>query len=289
MTMRALIKRIARQEDLNFLLTNCMPRRLVTRTIGRVSRIETPWVCAVSLRIWRLFSDLDLADAEETRFRSLHACFTRRLRAGARPIDADPAILVSPCDGIVGAAGLVEDGRVLQIKGFSYALADLLGDAAHAESFSNGQYVTLRLTSAMYHRFHAPHDCAVWSVTHIFGDCWNVNPVTLQRVQRLFCRNERALIRTRLAEGGHAVTLVAVAAILVAGIRLRFLDIARRRGEAAQRRFRCDVRLRKGEEIGWFEHGSTIILFAPAGFALCDGIREGTVTRVGKPLMRVPR
>ena len=91
------------------------------------------------------------------------------------------------------------------------------------ELFRNGCYITLRLTSSMYHRFHAPYDCNVDSVTHVSGDTWNVNPIALKRVERLFCKNERAVIRTRLA-GGHAVTLVPVAAILVAGIRLRFLD-----------------------------------------------------------------
>ena len=160
-----------------------------------------------------------------------------------------------------------EDGQVLQIKGFAYALDDLLGDAEHAAAFRNGCYVTLRLTSSMYHRFHAPHDCRVESVSHFPGDTWNVNPIALRRVERLFCKNERAVIRTRLSGTGHAVTLVPVAAILVAGIRLRFLDLPlRSASRATGGLFACDATLRKGEEMGWFEHGSTIILFAPEGF-----------------------
>lgn len=286
MTVRAAIVKFVQQDGLNFLLTNRMPRRLVTRLMGRFSKIEHPLVCAGSLRVWRFFSDLDLSDAEETRFRSLHHCFTRRLKDGARPIEADPGILVSPCDGIVGAFGTVDAGQALQVKNSPYALQELLGDAAHAETFRNGQYLTLRLTSAMYHRFHAPHDCRVDSVTHVFGDTWNVNPPTLRRVERLFCRNERALIRTTLF-GGHAVTLVAVAAILVAGIRLRFLDLSLGRGETGRRIFPCDAPFRKGEEMGWFEHGSTIIVFAAHGFTLCDGVGEGTTIRVGQALMRM--
>jgi Phosphatidylserine decarboxylase len=128
----------------------------------------------------------------------------------------DPNILVSPCDAIVGASGSVNDGQVLQVKGSLYALDDLLGDAEHAATFRNGCYVTLRLTSSMYHRFHAPYDCDVSEVSHFPGDVWNVNPITLKRVDRLFCKNERAVIRTRLTVTGHAVTLVPVAAILVA-------------------------------------------------------------------------
>jgi phosphatidylserine decarboxylase len=275
-------------ESLNFLLTNRIPRRMLTRFMGWFSRIEHPLVRDLSLLVWGLFTELDLRDARHTRFRSVHDCFTRELKAGARPIDTDPDIIVSPCDAIVGTSGTVEDGQVLQIKGFSYALDELLGDPVHAATFRNGCYVTLRLTSAMYHRFHAPHDCRVESVSHFSGDTWNVNPPALKRVERLFCKNERAVIRARLSSTGHAMTLVPVAAILVAGIRLRFLDTALRSGQQGIRTFRCSVSLRKGEEMGWFEHGSTIILFAPEHFQLHDGVRQGMTIRAGQALLRMP-
>jgi phosphatidylserine decarboxylase len=191
MTLRSSIMSIVQQEDVNFLLTNRIPRRLSTRFMGWFSRIEQPLVRDVSLRIWRFFSALDLSDAKQTSFRSLHDCFTRELKAGARPVEMDPDVLVSPCDAIVGASATVEEGKALQVKGFPYALNDLIGESAHAAEFSDGCYVTLRLTSAMYHRFHAPHDCHVVSVSHFPGDTWNVNPVALRRVERLFCKNER--------------------------------------------------------------------------------------------------
>lgn len=279
---------IVQQEDLNFLLTNRIPRRLATRFLGWFSRIEQPLVRDVSLRVWDFFGDLDLSDAQQTQFRSMHDCFTRRLKPGARPVVQDSGILVSPCDAIVGASGAVEDGQVLQVKGFAYALADLLGDAGHAAEFRNGCYVTLRLTSSMYHRFHAPYDCRVESVSHFPGDTWNVNPITLRRVEQLFCKNERAVIRTRLSGMGYAVTLVPVAAILVAGIRLRFLDVAFRPLPNDRRFYACDESLRKGDEMGWFEHGSTIVLLAPEGFRLCDDVTEGKTIRAGQPLLRLP-
>ncbi|WP_216856084.1 archaetidylserine decarboxylase [Acidisphaera sp. S103] len=280
--------KIVQQDALNFLLTNRIPRRTLTRFMGWFSRIEQPLIRDVSLAVWGFFSDLDLSEAKLRRFRSMHACFTRELKDGARPVETDPSIVVSPCDAIVGAMGVVRDGQVLQVKGFPYGLDDLLGDAVHAESFRNGCYVTLRLTSSMYHRFHAPHDCRVESVSHFPGDAWNVNPVALKRVDRLFCKNERAVIRTRLSEGGHAVTLVPVAAILVAGIRLGFLDIGLRSSPPARRTFPCDASLRKGEEMGWFEHGSTIVVLAPEGFRCCDGVTEGMTIRAGQGLLQMP-
>jgi phosphatidylserine decarboxylase len=287
-TLRAALRQIAMQEKVNFLLTNRIPRRLATRFIGWFSRIENPLVRDLSIGAWQMFSDLDLSDARETRFDSLHHCFTRSLRAGARPVDPDPGVLVSPCDAIVGASGSVRAGEVLQIKGFPYRLRDLLCDDALAETYRDGSYVTLRLTSAMYHHFHAPHDCRIEAVSYISGDTWNVNPIALRRIENLFCRNERAVIRTRLDVGEHRVTLVAVAAILVAGIRLTFLDTLRALRDGGARTLRCDATLRKGEEMGWFEHGSTIVLFAPPGFGLDDRVREGERMRVGQPLMRVP-
>ena len=278
---------ILHQEDINFLLTNRIPRRLVTRWMGWFAKIENPLVARASIAIWRQFADLDLSDARQQSFRSLHACFTRALKPGARPIDADARVLTSPCDAIVGACGTVAGTELLQAKGFPYALHDLLADPALVEAYRGGTYVTLRLTSSMYHRFHAPHDGRVERVTYISGDTWNVNPIALRRVERLFCKNERAVIRTRLAQG-HLVTLVPVAAILVASIRLHFLDVVMNMNYRGATTIGCNETVRKGDELGWFEHGSTIIVFAPPGFRLCSDVRTGTVTRMGRALMRLP-
>lgn len=288
MTVRAHISKFFMQEDLNFLLTNRIPRRLATQFVGWLSKVEQPVVRDLSIRVWRLFSDLDLTEAKKQKFKSLHDCFIRELKDGARPIDADPAILTSPCDAIVGASGNIAGTDLIQVKGFSYTLDDLLGDPELVELYRNGRYVTLRLTASMYHRFHAPHDCRVEQVTYISGDTWNVNPIALKRVEKLFCKNERALVRTRLASGGHTITLVPVAAILVAGIRFNFLDMNVDRLKPGRTVMSCDVSFKKGDEMGWFEHGSTIIVFAPDGFTLCDGVSEGTEIRMGRPLMRLP-
>jgi len=279
---------IFQQEDLNFLLTNRIPRRLLTRFMGWFSRIEQPFIRDVSIGIWRLFSDLDLSEAKKTQFKSMHDCFTRELKDGARPIDPDQAVLVSPCDAIVGASGTIAGTKLFQIKSFPYSLEDLLNDSELVGAHRNGRYVTLRLTSSMYHRFHAPHDCCVERVTYISGDTWNVNPIALKRVERLFCKNERAVVRARLTATGHLITLVPVAAVLVAGIRLNFLDVVLGQTYRGPRVIPCSARLRKGEEMGSFQHGSTIIVFAPDGFALCNNVREGATIRVGQPLMRLP-
>ena len=287
MTLQSTIFRLFAQEDINFLVTNRIPRRLATRLVGWFSKIEQPLIRDLSIGAWRLFSGLDLTEAKQSRFRSMHDCFIRELKEGARPVNADPNILTSPCDAIVGACGAVEGTRLYQIKGFPYALEDLLVAPGLVAAHRNARYVTLRLTSSMYHRVHAPHDCRVSQVTYVSGDTWNVNPIALKRIESLFCKNERAILTTTLEPSGDRVTLVLVAAVLVASIRLHFLDVLLNLRHRGPNVFACDAHLCKGQEMGWFEHGSTAILFAPENFSLCDGVTEGATIRMGEPLMRL--
>jgi phosphatidylserine decarboxylase len=282
----SLLGRIAAQDDLNFLLTNRIPRDTLTRLVGHLSKIEQPLVRDLSIALWRAFADLDLSDAQTTQFRSMHDCFTRQLREGARPIDPDGRHLTSPCDGILGAHGRIDGDTLLQAKGSSYTLAELLaGDTALAQTFHDGHYLTLRLTSGMYHRFHAPDDCRVEQVNYISGETYNVNPAALKRIEKLFCRNERAVLRCRRTACGQTIALVPVAAVLVASIRLHFLDVLLHLKYRGPNVIACDARFRKGEEMGWFEHGSTVIVLAPRGFALCDGLRAGARVRMGQAIL----
>jgi phosphatidylserine decarboxylase len=291
MTLRQQIQKILGQEDINFLLTNRIPRQTLTRLVGWFSQIEQPWVRDASIAIWKFFTNLDLSEAKKQKFTSMHDCFTRELKAGARPIAQDADCMTSPVDAIVGAHGPIAGTSVFQAKGFPYTLEDLLGTEENLEDWRNGYFVTLRLTSTMYHRFHAPHDCTVEKVRYFSGDTWNVNPIALKRVEKLFCKNERAFISTRLNGSGplagQRVALVPVAAILVASIRLHFLDVLFHLKYAGAQVFTCNTPFQRGQEMGWFQHGSTVIVLAPKGFALCAGLDQGTGVRLGQPLLRL--
>ncbi len=283
----SLLDRIFQQEGINFLLTNRIPRRLATRFMGWFSHIEAPIVRDVSVAVWKLFaSDLDLTDAKKSRFTSLHDCFVRELKDDARAIDRTSGVLVSPCDAIVGTCGRLQDTELIQAKGFPYRLEDLFGDPKAVEPYRNGHYVTLRLTSTMYHRFHAPYDSAIDEVVYISGDTWNVNPIALRRVEKLFCRNERAVLQFTLDESQEPFALVAVAAILVASIHLNMLQAPLTLAYTGQNRIPCRSRVRKGEELGHFRHGSTIIAFGGSALELCEAVKTGAVIRMGQPLMR---
>ena len=282
---RRLLRQLLLREDLNFLLTNRLPRVALTRLFGRLSRIRSPLFTRAGLALWRLFTDLDLSDARATAFASLHECFTRELRPGARPFDRTAGILPSPCDAIVGACGPIEHDTLLQAMGMPYTLAELCTREEPSRWLAGGFYATLRLTSAMYHRFHSPLAGELRRIDWIDGDAWNVNPPALARVDRLFCRNERAVLELAPADGSPPLLLVPVAAILVASLRLSCLPGQPALRGARPPRVHCRVPLELGQEMGWFEHGSTIIVLAPPGYSLAQSARPGDRLRAGEPLL----
>lgn len=281
------IERLSQHERINFFLTNRLPRRWATQFMGWFSRIEHPLVLRPSLAVWRRFGgDFRLDEAKKQTFASLHDCFTRELRKGVRPIAEEPDAIVSPCDAIVGAHGRIEGTELFQAKGFPYTLEDLFGDPQLVAKYRNGLFATLRLTSNMYHRFHAPCDCRLEEILYISGDTWNVNPITLRRIERLFCKNERAVLDLDIGDPSRSIALVAVAAILVASLRFKFLAEPLRLRYAGPNRIASGHRFAKGEEIGYFEHGSTMIVFATGSFSFSSAVAEGATIRMGEPLLR---
>ena len=259
--------------------------------MGWFSKIENPLVRDASIACWRLFSDLDLsAKPRKTDFKSLHDCFTRELKPGLRPLDPDPSIVASPSDAIVGAHSArsptpnCSRSRAPTIRcSTCSAIPNWWTPTATAASSR------LRLTSSMYHRFHAPADCRIERVTFISGDTWNVNPIALKRVERLFCKNERAVIRTRLGSGEVADAGAGrrhSGGEHPAAFPRPHAQRRRRRGPTV---FPCESSVRKGDEMGWFEHGSTIIVLAPDHFEFCDNVSEGARIIAGQPLMRQAR
>jgi len=284
---KSFIKNLTQTEQINFLLTNRIPRRYATLFMGWFSRIEIPLVRDISIFLWKLFSDdLNLNEAKKSRFKSMHDCFIRELKENSRPIEEDPEIIISPCDAIVGSHGIINGIELIQAKGFPYTLSELLPDKELVERYRNGLYITLRLQSTMYHRFHAPCECRISEINYISGDTWNVNPIALKRIERLYCKNERAVIDLELNKSGACLTLVPVAAILVASIKLNFLDQILDLNYKGPNRISCDAGFVKGQEMGYFQHGSTIIVFASQDFEIVSSITQGEKIQMGQPLLR---
>lgn len=281
-----IIRYMTQLEQINFLLTNRVPRRYLTRLMGCYSRIESRWLTRVSIFIWKIFADdLDLSEAKKRRFRSLHDCFVRELKQGSRQVDSGESIVTSPCDAIVGACGKIDGTTVYQAKGFPYELSDLMPDRSLQEKYRDGIYVTLRLKSSMYHRFHAPVDCKVKQITYVSGDTWNVNPVALKRISKLYCKNERAVVELDTGREDKSITMVPVAAILVASMKFYCLDEVLDLKYRGPNRLLCDAQYQKGEEMGYFQHGSTIIIFATDNYVLHEDVSKGHRIYMGQALL----
>lgn len=273
-------------EQMNFLVTNRLPRRWLTLFIGRFSKIENPIITKLSLTIWQWFAeDLRLNEAKKDKFTSLHDCFTRELKDGARSIDRTADVVTSPCDAIVGEFGEIKDGQLFQAKGFPYQLNELIPNTNISNKYKNGKFITLRLKSSMYHRFHSPINCDVNKVTYISGDTWNVNPIALKKVERLFCKNERAVIDLHTGSDQHHITLVPVAAILVASMKFNFIKPTLDLLYQGPNEIDCQQSFTKGDEMGYFQHGSTIILFASSNYKFCDEVNKGARVNVGNALL----
>ena len=284
--MKKSIERLSFSEQLNFLLSNRIPRRWSTQFMGWFSQIENPVLTKLSIWIWSLFSeDLKLEDAKKRNFKSLHECFIRELKPGLRPVEQSQDIITSPCDAIVGSCGKLADTTLLQAKGFPYDINELIPNRNLNAKYKNGTYVTLRLKSSFYHRFHAPMDCQVKQVNYISGDTWNVNPIALKQIEKLFCKNERAIIELHSEHSTGSITLVPVAAILVASMKFHFLPVPLDLKYKGPNLIPCNASFNKGDQMGYFQHGSTIIVLASEGYELAEGIKNGNRINMGQALL----
>lgn len=164
-----------------------------------------------------------------------------------------------------------------------YALSDLMQSPDDARAATGYQYVTLRLTSSMYHHFHAPHDVTIKQVRYVHGDVFNVNPPTLKRIPGLFAKNERAVIDMTLNETQQRCWLIPVAAVLVASMRFTFSNIHLHLGYQGPCVTDMDAQLHKGDRMGWFEHGSTIICLVPPSWNWV-GAETGQRIKAGQTL-----
>lgn len=231
-------------------------------------------------------SDYDIPDGGYPTF---DAFFTRRLRSGARAIDPDPGSLVSPADGRLEAAGRIEPGLVLQVKGQRAAIAELIGDTVSESAFAAGWFAVVYLSPRDYHRVHAPVSGAVVSATHVPGTLFPVNDIGFAHVPGLLVRNERVVVE-QLSERHGRVLTVMVGAFGVGRITLSFdaTVVSNDGGSGGVRRYEPDAPyLARGQELGVFHLGSTVVvLVAGPDAALRATATAGSSVRMGSALCR---
>jgi phosphatidylserine decarboxylase len=266
-----------------------LPQHGLSRLAGRLATSRRRWLKNGLIRLFARIYPVDLSESTRTAiddYASFNDFFTRELAAGRRPLPPDPALLVSPSDGAISAAGAVDGDTLLKAKGIRYSVATLLGDSGIAARFAGGGFATIYLAPADYHRVHAPATGVLRRSRAIPGALFSVNARTEAGVEGLFCRNERLVLEFETAFGALAVVLVG--ALVVASIDTPFGTPSSPFTHRADTSH--DTRVTRGQEIGRFLVGSTVIVIWPEGAAeAMPSLRPGTRIRMGEPLARITR
>jgi phosphatidylserine decarboxylase len=271
---------------------NQLPQNLISRVAGHLAALQLPkpimlWVIK---RFARKFN-INLGEISRPLedFESLQAFFIRELKAGVRPVDQTPTNFVSPCDGAYGQSGVVEKGLLMQVKGKSFRLAELLSDDKWSQSLEGATYAVLYLSPRDYHRFHAPCDMRIVEAAYVPGRLWPVNLWAVANVDEVFCVNERVVMKADLpSQNTEPFAIIAVGATMVGKVKVTFDEVltSNIQGGKYQRRSYAPFQatLSKGQELGRFEFGSTLVLVMPKKFGRIDSQEPGTPIRMGQKI-----
>ena len=262
-----------------------------SRVIGQLAQSEVPqWLLRAVIDRYVALYNVDLSEMKDPieSFKTFDEFFGRELKPGARPIHPEADTVVSPVDGTVLNVGRVSEGRIDQIKGRSYALSELLGSIEDSTPYSEGHYVTIYLSPRDYHRIHSPVDGKITRYRYIPGRLFPVNSLGVDNIDRLFAVNERLTTHITGKLGDFA--LVKVGATNVGMISVTYHPIRTNTGlrTAYDEKLRRKKPVQRGEQVGRFHLGSTVVLISSRPNVLpLSHITPETPVRLGEPLMRV--
>jgi len=271
---------------MKYLLFYLLPKNLISRLAGYLADIKLPSPLLLSvIRIYSGFYRIKLSDMKipANQMNTFNEFFTRELKPELRPIDPKPNSIVSPVDGTIAEFGPIQHNLLIQTKGIHYSLNDLVGDEL-AQRFENGFFVTIYLSPSDYHRIHSPIKGKVAFFNYFSGNLWPVNQFGVNQIGGLFALNER--IVTPIEGDFGTIGLVKVGATVVGKIKVRFSDVTSNTGKKTQLSLPIDPpqMFDKGEEIGKFQLGSTVILLFEEHQASLDNLQRGFKIRMGEEI-----
>lgn len=252
-----------------------VPKRLLSRATGVFMRL--PWPRPVRGGVVAVFAgvfgiNVEEAELPPAQYRSLDAFFTRKLKSGLRPIEGER---IHPVDGLLTQRGLIQEGELIQAKGWTYSVSEFLGDADLAHAYAGGYYATYYLCPADYHRVHAPVEGHMVSARHIPGLLWPVNDWSVTHIRRLFCLNERVVMNFESAQGKWSLVMVGATNVGHMSITPDPSIITNRWlwHAPTDRKYSPSIPFRPGDELGIFHLGSTVILLFEKSFSV-PGLNE---------------
>ncbi|BGI53141.1 MAG: archaetidylserine decarboxylase [Candidatus Hamiltonella defensa (Ceratovacuna japonica)] len=285
-------------KKLKIKLQYLLPQHALTRLAGWAANKKAGWLTQQVIKIFASYYRVNMKEAQYTEFSaysSFNEFFIRSLRSDVRPIAAGDSILVQPADGTISESGRIDKDKILQAKGHDYSLEALLaGQSLLAKEFENGQFVTTYLAPGDYHRVHMPCDGVLREMIYVPGSLFSVNAFFAENVPYLFARNERVICIFNTAFGAMAQILVG--AMIVGSIETLWsgpVDSERKgiiqRWVYPDEGSEAPIILKKGEEMGLFKLGSTVInLFVSNKIKLASHLQNGSITRLGEILGEAP-
>ena len=245
-----------------------LPRNSFNRLCGIIADTRLPrFLLTFFIRLfsWKYGVDLKEASKQVSEYKNFNEFFTRKLLPNARTFDPDKESILSPVDGRFGEFGTISNEILIQAKGYNYRLADLLKDYGKSKFYDGGVFITIYLAPYNYHRIHSMVSGEVSEFCYIPGDLWTVSPLGVHHVPDLFARNERLITYFKTEKGECA--LVKIGATVVGRIRVFYNDITSNRlGATFQKSLLASpFRVERGDEVGLFEMGSTVICLFPPG------------------------
>ncbi|PKF50132.1 archaetidylserine decarboxylase [Enterovibrio nigricans] len=277
--------------DFKIGLQYCMPKHLLTRLVGKLASAKAGFLTTAVIKWFTRQYKVEMSEAKNpdpASYPTFNDFFVRELQDGARPLNADTNVLSHPADACVSQAGPIKEGRLIQAKGHTFDACELLGgDMKLAEEFADGEFATLYLSPRDYHRVHMPCDGTLRQMIYVPGDLFSVNPLTAENVPNLFARNERVVCIFDTVFGPMAQVLVG--ATIVGSIETVWVGTVTPPTGQSVRRWDYPaegdqaITLKKGEEMGRFKLGSTVInLFSKNAITFDESIIPGKPTRMGE-------
>ncbi|MCD6056009.1 MAG: rhodanese domain protein/phosphatidylserine decarboxylase [Gammaproteobacteria bacterium] len=266
-----------------------LPKTTLSRLAGCLMQSEKPWVAKPLIKWFIRHYHVDLSEAlkkSPESYPSFNAFFTRTLEANARPITPHPRAIASPADGLISQYGIVNNGTLIQAKGHSYSVTDLMGgDPKIATPFHHGSFATIYLAPKDYHRVHMPYHGRLTQMIYVPGKLFSVSLKTANGIPHLFARNERVIA---LFESGHGQTaVVMVGAMLVASVAMEWAGIVNCQHPRKIQQWyydKIDKLYAKGDYLGHFQLGSTVIVLTEKPLQWENTLTENNTVRMGQAL-----
>lgn len=266
-----------------------LPHHSLSRIVYAVMRCEVKWVKNFLIRLISRIAGINYSEAlsaDPADYPSFNAWFTRALKPGARTFDTDPQAFLSPCDGKISETGCLHENRILQAKGKEYTVQDLLAKDPVCTQLSDGYFSTIYLSPKDYHRIHMPLSGRLQRMIHVPGRLFSVAPYTVRQVPGLFARNERVISIFETDSG--PLVMVLVGAMLVSSTETVWageVTPSKNKDVTVTDYSEQNISLSKGDEMGRFNMGSTVILLMPSQTVhIIEGVKAGNSVNVGQVL-----